>query len=92
MKLFNKAKAGDAVSEVAVEKNDLKAEQTEEKKQPIPAKVPQPVQTKKRRKADLATRKANKGWFFVLPFVIGMVASYLPVVIDSVCFGCSKIG
>ena len=83
IKSFKKAETVEAVAadEVAVEKHE-----------PIPAKVPQPVQTKKRRKADLATRKANKGWFFVLPFIIGILAIYLPIVIDSICFSFSEIG
>lgn len=34
----------------------------------------------------LAERKALKGWLFVLPFVIGFVLVYLPIIIDSICF------
>lgn len=43
------------------------------------------------KRPDLATRKANKGWFFVLPFVIGLLAIYLPIVIDSVWFSFTTI-
>ena len=82
IKSLKKAEAVEAVAEEA----------TAEKHEPIPAKVPQPVATKKRKKSDLATRKANKGWFFVLPFVIGILAIYLPIVIDSICFSFSEIG
>ena len=39
-----------------------------------------------RSKASLTDRKARKGWFFVLPFVIGLIILYLPVVIDSIAF------
>ena len=43
------------------------------------------------KRPDLATRKANKGWIFVLPFVIGLLAIYLPVVLDSVWFSFTTI-
>ncbi len=39
-----------------------------------------------RGKASLSDRKARKGWFFVLPFIIGLIILYLPVVIDSIAF------
>ncbi len=39
---------------------------------------------KKRKVASLDKRKARGGWLFVLPFVIGFVLIYLPIVIDSV--------
>ncbi len=42
---------------------------------------------KKRRlpflKMSLSTKKANAGWIFVAPFVIGMILIYLPILIDS---------
>ena len=34
----------------------------------------------------LAERKARKGWLFVLPFVVGFLLVYLPIIIDSICF------
>ena len=36
--------------------------------------------------ASLSERKARKGWLFVLPFVIGFLLIYLPIIIDSICF------
>ena len=36
--------------------------------------------------ASLADRKARKGWLFVLPFVLGFILVYLPIIIDSICF------
>lgn len=40
---------------------------------------------KKRRKAvSLDRKKARAGWFFVLPFILGFVIIYLPVVFDSI--------
>ena len=37
-------------------------------------------------RASLAERKARKGWLFVLPFILGFILVYLPIIIDSVCF------
>ncbi len=43
------------------------------------------VQKKKKRKiASLDKRKARAGWVFVLPFLIGFVLIYLPMLFDSV--------
>ena len=54
------------------------------------------VNTPKRRKrgASLDKRKARGGWFFVLPFVIGFIVIYLPIVFDSIkySFNSIKIG
>lgn len=38
---------------------------------------------KKRKIASLDRKKARSGWFFVLPFVVGFVLIYLPIVLDS---------
>ena len=43
------------------------------------------------RKLTLSERKARKGWIFVLPFVIGLVLLYLPIVIDSIAFSFTTI-
>ena len=46
------------------------------------AKVAAP---KKRRKiASLDRKKARAGWIFVLPFVVGFLLIYLPIVLDSI--------
>ena len=39
---------------------------------------------KRRKHASLDKRKARAGWIFVLPFVIGFVLIYLPIVYDSI--------
>ena len=44
------------------------------------------------RKLTLSERKARKGWIFVLPFVLGLVLLYLPIVFDSIAFSFSTIG
>lgn len=41
---------------------------------------------KKRRAASLDKKKARGGWWFVLPFVIGFLVVYLPILWDSVKF------
>lgn len=42
-------------------------------------------------KASLDARKARVGWVFVLPFIIGLLLIYLPIVIDSISFSFSTI-
>ncbi len=39
---------------------------------------------KKRRAASLDRRKARAGWVFILPFVLGFVLIYLPIIFDSI--------
>ena len=41
---------------------------------------------KKRKIASLERKKARAGWLFVLPFVIGFVLIYLPIIFDSIRF------
>ena len=38
---------------------------------------------KKKKMASLDKRKARAGWIFVLPFVIGFILIYLPVLVES---------
>lgn len=44
------------------------------------------AQPKKRKIASLERRKARAGWMFVLPFIIGFVLIYLPILFDSIRF------
>lgn len=46
---------------------------------------------KKKKIASLDRRKARSGWIFVLPFVIGFVLIYLPIVIDSIRYSFYQI-
>ncbi len=46
---------------------------------------------KKKKPASLDAKKARAGWIFVLPFVIGFVILYLPMLVDSIQFSFSKI-
>ena len=47
---------------------------------------------KKRRKGvSLDVRKARSGYFFVLPFLIGFIAIYLPMIWDSIVFSFSRV-
>jgi ABC-type sugar transport system permease subunit len=44
----------------------------------------QAMPVKKKKIASLDRRKARAGWFFVLPFVIGFVLIYLPIIFSSI--------
>ena len=46
---------------------------------------------KKRKIVSLDRRKARAGWFFILPFLIGFVLIYLPMLIDSVVLSFHKL-
>lgn len=47
---------------------------------------------KKRRKiVSLDRRKARAGWMFILPFVLGFIIIYLPMVIESIRFSFSDL-
>lgn len=39
---------------------------------------------KKKKVASLDKRKARAGWIFILPFIIGFVLIYLPIIIESI--------
>ena len=38
------------------------------------------------RPESLDKRKARKGWLFVLPFVLGILLIYIPIIFDSIWF------
>ena len=40
--------------------------------------------TKKKKVASLDKKKARAGWIFVLPFIIGLVLVYIPIIYDSI--------
>lgn len=52
----------------------------------IKAKAP-----KRRKSASLDKRKARAGWIFVLPFVIGFVLIYIPIVFESIRYSFYRI-
>lgn len=41
--------------------------------------------------ASLDKRKARAGWVFVLPFVLGLVLIYLPIIVDSLWFSLASM-
>ncbi len=45
---------------------------------------------KPRKKVSLDARKARAGYAFVLPFIIGVLFIYLPILLDSIWFSMSK--
>ncbi len=48
-------------------------------------------QKKKKKIASLDRKKARAGWFFVLPFLIGFICLYLPMLIESIKFSFCEI-
>lgn len=46
---------------------------------------------RKRKNASLDKRKARAGWIFVLPFVLGFLLVYLPIIIDSIIYSFSEV-
>lgn len=46
---------------------------------------------KKKKIASLDRRKARAGWFFILPFLIGFVIIYLPMIYESILLSFNKI-
>ena len=44
---------------------------------------------KKRRKVSLDSRKARAGYMFVLPFLLGVILIYIPILLDSIWFSMS---
>ncbi len=46
---------------------------------------------KKKKNASLERRKARAGWFFILPFLIGFVIIYLPMIYESILLSFNKI-
>ena len=51
----------------------------------------QTVPKKSRRAVSLDKRKARAGWFFVLPFILGLIIVYLPIIYDSIKYSFNKI-
>lgn len=55
-------------------------------KAPLDAKAP-----RRKKIASLDRRKARAGWLFILPFLIGFVLIYLPMIYESIVFSFNKI-
>ncbi len=65
---------------------NLEAKST--KKQKIQINAPS---KKRKRGASLDVRKARAGWIFILPFLIGFILIYLPIIIDSIRYSFHEI-
>ena len=48
--------------------------------------IKKPKAKKRRKIASLDKRKARMGWWFVLPFIIGFLCIYLPIIKDSIWY------
>ena len=46
---------------------------------------------KKRKSASLDVRKARAGWIFILPFLIGFLLIYIPIIFDSIKYSFHEI-
>lgn len=46
---------------------------------------------KKKRGASLDVKKARAGWWFVMPFIVGFVLLYLPIIYDSIKYSFHEI-
>ncbi len=55
------------------------------------AEIAAPKKTKKRKIVSLDKKKARAGWFFVLPFIIGCILIYIPVIFDSFVYSVSEV-
>ncbi len=64
---------------------------TNEVKLQDPAISATPAKTKRKKIASLDRRKARAGWIFVLPFILGFVLIYLPIVVQSVTISLCQI-
>ena len=51
----------------------------------------QTAPAKRRKIASLDQRKARAGWWFILPFLIGFVIIYLPIIFDSIKYSFNEI-
>lgn len=58
------------------------------KKQKIQVSAPG---KKRKRGASLEAKKARAGWIFILPFLIGFVLIYLPIIFDSIKYSFHEI-
>jgi ABC-type sugar transport system permease subunit len=53
--------------------------------------APKAAPQKKRKAASLDRRKARAGWWFCMPFIVGFIAIYIPIIFDSIRYSFSKI-
>ena len=53
--------------------------------------APQPSKKKRKKIASLDRRKARAGWFFVLPFILGFLIVYLPMITNSIMLSFQKL-
>ena len=56
-----------------------------------PVKAEKPAKPKKHKNVSLESKKARQGWLFVLPFVVGLITMFIPIVYDSLVYCFTKI-
>ncbi len=57
----------------------------------LTASVPNPIKPRRRKAASLDKRKAKSGWLFVLPFILGLLLVYMPVIFNSIRYSFSSM-
>jgi len=55
------------------------------------ASLERDMKRKSRKAASLDKRKARSGYFFVAPFILGIILIYVPILLDSIWFSMNKI-
>ena len=55
------------------------------------ASLEKEMKRKSRKAVSLDRRKARSGYFFVAPFIIGIILIYVPILLDSIWFSMNKI-
>ncbi|MBE6572967.1 MAG: sugar ABC transporter permease [Ruminococcaceae bacterium] len=58
---------------------------------PAPKKPKAAPETRKKSRASLDARKARSGWLFLLPFIIGLLIIYFPIIADSINFSFAEV-
>ena len=49
------------------------------------------IPKRRRRAVSLDKRKARSGYFFVAPFILGVILVYIPILLDSIWFSFNRI-
>ena len=55
------------------------------------ASLERDMKRRSRKAASLDKRKARSGYFFVAPFILGIILIYVPILLDSIWFSMNKI-
>ncbi len=65
-------------------KKPIKEVSAEEKTLEKPVKTSSPKNAKPKKAVSLDKKKSRAGWLFILPFLIGLIIIYIPIILNSV--------